>query len=62
MFLVNIGCLIVNSMAMTLHPYLALVHFDLFIGMCLPSQLLELFCCVLTSLQMRLDNILSNTI
>lgn len=43
-------------------PHLALVHLDFFIGMCLPCQLLQLLCCVLTCLQMGLYDILSNTV
>lgn len=42
--------------------HLALVHLDLFIGVCLPGKLLQLLCCVLTCLQVGLDDILSNTV
>lgn len=31
-------------------PHLALVELDLFVGVCLPGQLLQLFGCVLTRL------------
>lgn len=43
-------------------PHLALVHLDLFIGVSLPGELLQLLCCVLTCLQVGLDDVLSNTV
>lgn len=45
-----------------LHTHFALVHLDVIVGVCLPGQLLQLICCVLTGLQVRLYNVLGDTI
>lgn len=54
--------MLVNPFEDVMKPHLALVDLHLFVGVCLPGQLLQLVCCVLTCLQVGLDDILSNSV